>query len=119
MLAGLFGSVATAGAIIVDELNDIERTKIKVRRPQTNGICERLHKTIPQEFYQVTSTMQDRTSGENLSTNWSYGSSSRQPLDITIFRLGICRIADSNSASGENVPFDRLIAYSHRRCQVV
>ena len=35
-------------------LNDIEHTKTKVMHPQTNGICERLHKTILQEFYQVT-----------------------------------------------------------------
>ena len=35
-------------------LNDIEHTKTKVHHPQTNGICERFHKTILQEFYQVT-----------------------------------------------------------------
>jgi transposase InsO family protein len=35
-------------------VNDIEHTKTKVRSPQTNGICERFHKTILQEFYQVT-----------------------------------------------------------------
>lgn len=35
-------------------VNDIEHTKTKVRHPQTNGICERFHKTILQEFYQVT-----------------------------------------------------------------
>ena len=35
-------------------LNDVEHTKTKVMHPQTNGICERLHKTILQEFYQVT-----------------------------------------------------------------
>jgi len=35
-------------------INDIEHTKTKARRPQTNGICERFHKTILQEFYQVT-----------------------------------------------------------------
>ena len=34
-------------------LNDIEHTKTKVMHPQTNGICERFHKTILQEFYQV------------------------------------------------------------------
>lgn len=34
--------------------NDIEHTKTKVRHPQTNGICERFHKTILQEFYQIT-----------------------------------------------------------------
>ncbi|HAU9811138.1 TPA: IS481 family transposase [Legionella pneumophila] len=35
-------------------LNDIEHTKTKAMSPQTNGICERFHKTILQEFYQVT-----------------------------------------------------------------
>jgi len=34
--------------------NDIEHTKTKARSPQTNGICERFHKTVNQEFYQVT-----------------------------------------------------------------
>jgi len=34
-------------------INDIDHTKTKVRHPQTNGICERFHKTILQEFYQV------------------------------------------------------------------
>ena len=35
-------------------INDIEHTKTKARSPQTNGICERFHKTVNQEFYQVT-----------------------------------------------------------------
>jgi len=35
-------------------VNDIEHTKTKVRHPQTNGICERFHKTILDEFYKVT-----------------------------------------------------------------
>ena len=35
-------------------MNDIEHTKTKAASPQTNGICERFHKTILQEFYQVT-----------------------------------------------------------------
>lgn len=34
-------------------VNDIEHTKTKAKHPQTNGICERFHKTILQEFYQV------------------------------------------------------------------
>lgn len=32
---------------------DIEHTKTKAHHPQTNGICERFHKTILQEFYQT------------------------------------------------------------------
>ncbi len=35
-------------------MNDIEHTRTKAASPQTNGICERFHKTILQEFYQIT-----------------------------------------------------------------
>jgi len=35
-------------------LNDIDHTKTKAKSPQTNGICERFHRTILNEFYQVT-----------------------------------------------------------------
>lgn len=35
-------------------VNNIDHTKTKVRHPQTNGICERFHKTILNEFYQIT-----------------------------------------------------------------
>ncbi|HDV5795186.1 IS481 family transposase [Legionella pneumophila serogroup 1] len=35
-------------------INNIDHTKTKANSPQTNGICERFHKTILQEFYQVT-----------------------------------------------------------------
>lgn len=35
-------------------INDIAHTKTKARSPQTNGICERFHRTILQEFYQVS-----------------------------------------------------------------
>ena len=34
-------------------LEDIEHSRTKARSPQTNGICERFHKTIQQEFYAV------------------------------------------------------------------
>jgi len=34
-------------------VEDIDHTKTKARSPQTNGICERFHKTVLQEFYQV------------------------------------------------------------------
>lgn len=36
------------------QLNEIEHTKTKARSPQTNGICERFHQTILNEFYRVT-----------------------------------------------------------------
>lgn len=34
-------------------IEEIEHTRTKARSPQTNGICERFHKTMLQEFYQI------------------------------------------------------------------
>ena len=34
-------------------VEDIDHSKTKARHPQSNGICERFHKTLLQEFYQV------------------------------------------------------------------
>jgi transposase InsO family protein len=34
-------------------LNDIEHTKTKANHPQTNGICERVNRTMQDEFYKV------------------------------------------------------------------
>lgn len=35
------------------QLHEIEHTRTKARHPQTNGICERFHKTILDEFYKT------------------------------------------------------------------
>ena len=50
-------------------LADIEHTKTKARHPQTNGICERFHKTILQEFYQVAFRRKIYRSLEELQTD--------------------------------------------------
>ena len=50
-------------------LNDIEHTRTKVKSPQTNGICERFHKTIQNEFYQVALRKKIYTSIEELQTD--------------------------------------------------
>lgn len=34
-------------------VNDIDHTKTKAQSPQTNGICERFHRTVLSEFYQI------------------------------------------------------------------
>jgi transposase InsO family protein len=47
------GKVETHSYQLYLAINDIEHTKTKARSPKTNGICERFHKTILQEFYQV------------------------------------------------------------------
>jgi len=34
-------------------VEDIDHTRTKAKSPQTNGICERFHKTVLDEFYRV------------------------------------------------------------------
>lgn len=34
-------------------VEDIDHSKTKARHPQTNGICERFHRTIKEEFYDI------------------------------------------------------------------
>jgi transposase InsO family protein len=36
------------------QLENIDHSKTKIRHPQSNGICERLHRTMQDEFYAVT-----------------------------------------------------------------
>lgn len=45
---------------------NIDHTKTKVRSPQTNGICERFHRTMKQEFYDVALRKKVYTSIEEL-----------------------------------------------------
>jgi transposase InsO family protein len=47
-------------------LEDIDHTKTKARRPQTNGICERFHRTIQNEFYAIAFRKKIYTSIEEL-----------------------------------------------------
>jgi len=34
-------------------VEDIDHTRTKTKSPQTNGICERFHRTVLDEFYRV------------------------------------------------------------------
>ena len=47
-------------------IEEIEHTVTKAKSPQTNGICERFHKTIQQEFYAVAFRKKIYTSIEEL-----------------------------------------------------
>ena len=49
--------------------NDVDHTKTKVKSSQTNGICERFHKTVLQEFYQVAFRKRLYTSLEQLQAD--------------------------------------------------
>jgi transposase InsO family protein len=50
-------------------IENIDHTKTKAKSPQTNGICERFHKTILQEFYQVAFRKKIYTSLEELQAD--------------------------------------------------
>ena len=47
-------------------IENIDHSKTKARHPQTNGICERFHKTIQDEFYTVAFRKKLYTSLEQL-----------------------------------------------------
>jgi len=49
------GTVRSSESTILLKIavEDIDHSKTKARSPQTNGICERFHKTIQDEFYAV------------------------------------------------------------------
>lgn len=50
-------------------IENITHTKTKVRNPQTNGICERFHRTMQEEFYQVATRKKLYTSLEELQSD--------------------------------------------------
>jgi len=50
-------------------IEDIDHTKTKARSPQTNGICERFHRTMLEEFYQVAFRKKVYSSIEELQTD--------------------------------------------------
>lgn len=50
-------------------IENIDHTKTKARHPQTNGICERFHRTIQDEFYAIAFRKQIYTSIDQLQTD--------------------------------------------------
>lgn len=56
-------------------IEDIEHTYTKAKSPQTNGICERFHRTIPDEFYNIAFRQKIYSSIEELQKDldvWLY-----------------------------------------------
>ena len=54
-------------------INDIDHSKTKAMSPQTNGICERFHKTILNEFYQITFRKKLYSNRRNYRKIWTSG----------------------------------------------
>jgi len=63
-------------------VEDIDHSRTKARSPQTNGICERFHKTVLQEFYQVAFRKRIYTGIEQLQADldaWITGYNEQRP----------------------------------------
>jgi transposase InsO family protein len=50
-------------------IEDIDHTKIKAKSPQTNGICERFHRTMQDEFYAIAFRKKIYTSIEEMQND--------------------------------------------------
>jgi hypothetical protein len=48
-------------------VEDIDHTRTKAKSPQTNGICERFHKTVLNEFYRVAFVKRSTKQSKNFS----------------------------------------------------
>ena len=51
------------------QIEEIDHSKTKARSPQTNGICERFHRTVQDEFYAVAFRKKLYTSIEEMQTD--------------------------------------------------
>jgi len=63
-------------------LEDIDHSRTKARQPQTNGICERFHKTIQDEFYAIAFRKKIYNTLEELQTDldkWIYHYNEERP----------------------------------------
>ena len=63
------GSLANHEYQLYLAIEDIDHTKTKARSPQTNGICERFHRTILDEFYRIAFRKKVYQSIEQLQTD--------------------------------------------------
>jgi transposase InsO family protein len=54
-------------------VEDIDHTRTKAKSPQTNGICERFHKTVLNEFYRVTFRRRSTKRSMNYKPIWMRG----------------------------------------------
>ena len=82
-------------------VENIDHTRTKTRHPQTNGICERFHKTLLNEFYRVAFRKKIYRTLEELQTDldvwlqeynelrphqgrWCYGKTSMQTFVASV-----------------------------------
>ena len=76
------GSAQTHEYELYLAVEDVDHSRTKARSPQTNGICERFHKTVLHEFYQIAFRKRVYVSIEQLQADldaWAIGYNERRP----------------------------------------
>jgi transposase InsO family protein len=100
-------------------IEDIDHTKTKARSPQTNGICERFHRTMQEEFYAIAFRKKIYDSLESLQKDidqWlSYYNNERPhsgrycfgktPMQTFIDSKELAKSKDLNNLFGQNSNF--------------
>jgi transposase InsO family protein len=71
-------------------VEDIDHSRTKTKSPQTNGICERFHKTVLNEFYRVAFRKKVYCSIDELQADWITGS-------LNTMRRGLTRDAGASA----------------------
>lgn len=66
------GKVETHAYQLYLAVEDIDHSKTKARHPQTNGICERFHRTLKSEFYDIAFRKKLYRSLEELQVDLDY-----------------------------------------------
>ena len=100
-------------------IEDIDHTKIKAKSPQTNGICERFHRTMHDEFYSIAFRKKMYNSLEEMqkdidqwiqlynnerahSGRYCFG---KTPMQTFIDSKGLAKAKDVNNLFGQNNNF--------------
>lgn len=100
-------------------IEDIDHTKIKAKSPQTNGICERFHRTMQDEFYSIAFRKKMYNSLEEMqkdidqwlqlynnerahSGRYCFG---KTPMQTFIDSKVLARAKDINNLFGQNINF--------------
>lgn len=87
-------------------INDIDHPKTKAMSAQTNGICERFHKTILQEFYQVRFQKKLYADLENLQMDldnwlWHYNNERTHQGKMCCGRTPMAKLLDGKRVWAE------------------
>ena len=80
-------------------------SRTKIKSPQTNGICERFHRTALNEFYRVAFRKKVYRSIDELQRTWTRGSENTMRhgriRDVGVSERPRCRHAEPKKADTE------------------